>query len=79
MKDNNNNNNNIIFNLQLDFRQHYSTLHALINITENIRKAPHEGNIGSGDFVDIQKPLINALCTFYSLRHRFLKKKYLHP
>ena len=32
-------NNNNIYNLQFDFRQHYSsTSHALINITENIRR-----------------------------------------
>ena len=33
------NNNNIIYNLQFGFKQQYSTSHALINITENIRKA----------------------------------------
>ena len=33
------NNNNAIYNLQFVFRQQYSTSHALINITENIRKA----------------------------------------
>ena len=36
------NNNNIIHNSQFGFRQHYSTLHALINITENIRKTLDE-------------------------------------
>ena len=40
------NNNNIIYNLQFGFRQSYPTSHALINITENIRKAFDEGNIG---------------------------------
>ena len=49
------NNNNIIFNLQFRFRQHYSTSHALIDITENIRKALDDGNIGCGVFVDLQK------------------------
>ena len=44
------NNSNIIYNLQFGFRQHYSTSHALINITENIRKALDEGNIGCGVF-----------------------------
>ena len=37
------NNNNIIDNLQFGFRQQYSTSHALINITENIRKALDDG------------------------------------
>ena len=48
------NNNNIIYNLQFGFRQ-YSTSHALINITENIRKALDDGNIGCGVFVDLPK------------------------
>ena len=37
---------NIIYDLQFGFRQQYSTSHALINITENIRKALDDGNIG---------------------------------
>ena len=49
------NNNNIIYNLQFGFRQQYSTSNALINITENIRKALGDGNIGCGVFVDLQK------------------------
>ena len=49
------NNNNIIYNLQFGFRQQYSTSHALINITEIIRKALDDGNIGCGVFVDLQK------------------------
>ena len=48
-------NNNIIYNLQFGFRQQYSTCHALINITKNIRKALDDGNIGCGVFVDLQK------------------------
>ena len=46
---------NIIYDLQSGFRQHYSTSDALINITENIRKAIYDGNIGFGVFVDLQK------------------------
>ena len=38
------NNNNIVDNLQFSFRQHYSTSHALINLTGNIRKAFAEEN-----------------------------------
>ena len=49
------NNNNIIYNLQFGFRKQYSTSHALINITEIIRKALDDGNIGCGVFVDLQK------------------------
>ena len=48
-------NKNIIYVLQFGFRQQYSTSHALINITENIRKALDDGNIGCGVYVDLQK------------------------
>ena len=40
------NSNNIIYNLQFGFRQQYFTSLALINITEIIRKALDDGNIG---------------------------------
>ena len=49
------NNNNIIYNLQFGFRKQYSTSHAWINITENIRKALDDRDIGYGVFVDFQK------------------------
>ena len=48
------NNNSIIYNLQVGFRQ-CSTSHALINISENIRKAPDDENIGFRVFMDLQK------------------------
>ena len=48
-------NKNNIYNLHFGFRQQYSTSHALINITENIRKALDDRNIGCGIFVDLQK------------------------
>ena len=53
------NNNNIIYIwfTHYGFRQQYSTFHALINIyiTENIRKALDDGNIGCRVFVDYTK------------------------
>ena len=52
------NNNNIIYNLQFGFRQQYSISHALINITEIIRKALGDGNIGCGVFVATCKKLL---------------------
>ena len=39
-----------IYNLQFVFRQHYSTSHLLINITENIRVALDEGNLKQKKF-----------------------------
>ena len=44
--------NNLIYFLQFDFREKYSAVHALISLTENIRKNLDEGNIGCGIFVD---------------------------
>ena len=41
-------NKTVIYNLQFGFKQQYSTFHALINITKNIRKALDVGNIGCG-------------------------------
>ena len=49
---NNNSNNNNDNNLQFGFRQQYSTFPALINMTENIRKALDDGNKSYGVFAD---------------------------
>ena len=59
------NNSNIIYNLQFGSRQQYSTSHALINITENIRKALDDRNIGCEIFVDLQQ-------TFDTVDHQIL-------
>ena len=53
-------NNNNIYNLQFGFRQQYSTFYALINITENIRKALDDRNIGCGVFVHKNKKLTKS-------------------
>ena len=48
---------NVIYPLQFGFRQKYSTFHALISLTEDIRKNLDKGNIGCDIFVDLQKTL----------------------
>ena len=45
------NDNNIIYNLQFRFRQQYSTFNTLINVTDSIRKADIDRNIGFGLFI----------------------------
>ena len=63
--------NNIIYDLQFGFRQQYSTSHAINNVTENIRKALDDGNIGCGVFVDLQKG-------FDTVDHQMLLAKLNH-
>ena len=65
------NNSKTIYNLQFWFRQQYSTYHALINITENIRKALDDENIGHGGFVDLLK-------TFDIVDHQIQLAKFSH-
>ena len=60
--------NNIIYDLQIGFRQKFSTSHALINLTENIRQALDEGYIGCSIFVALQK-------TFDTVDHEILLSK----
>ena len=47
--------NNLIYSLKVAFRQQDSTVHALISVTESIRKNLDEGNPGCGIFVDLLK------------------------
>ena len=46
---------NMIYKFQFGFRQKQSTNHALIDITENIRKALDNGEYACGIFIDLQE------------------------
>ena len=61
------NDNTILYDLQVGFRQNFSTTHAVINLTENIRQALDERKIGCGVFVDLQK-------AFDTVEHEVLSK-----
>ena len=49
------NNNNLFYPLQFGFKQNYSTTHALISLTETIRKYLDKGKFACGIFVDLQE------------------------
>ena len=57
-----------IYSLQFGFRSKHSTNHALIDITENIRKALDNKSFACGIFVDLQK-------AFDTVNHNILLKK----
>ena len=78
---------NCIYENQYGFRTKHSTVHVLINITENIRSSLDKNEIIAGIFVDLQKAfdtvshniLLNKL-SHYGIRGQMLKwfRSYLH-
>ena len=62
------NQNKCLFNYQFGFGNHHSTNHALISITEKIRKALDEGKFACGVFLDFQK-------AFDTVNHKILISK----
>ena len=65
------NNNNLFYSLQFGFRKNYSTTHALISLTETIRKYLNEEKVAYGIFVDLQK-------AFGMVEHNILLTKLEH-
>ena len=57
-----------MFSHQFGFRQKYSTTHALIHLTDNIRHEIDKGNYACGIFADFQK-------AFDTVDHHVLLKK----
>ena len=63
--------NSLIYSLQFGFRQHYSTSHALLHLTQTLMNALDDGNFACGIFVDLQK-------AFDTVDHSILLKKLEH-
>ena len=61
--------NNCIYDLQFGFRQKYSTNHALLSMTQEIRDTIDKGNLAIGVFVDFQK-------SFDTVNRKILLRKF---
>ena len=60
--------NKLIYKLQFGFRQRHNVNHALVQITESIRKSLDDGNFACGVFIDLQK-------AFDTVNHAILTSK----
>ena len=71
------NNNNPIYPLQFSLQNNYSTNHALINLTEDIRKNQMKEKLGVVFLQTSKKPLILLIITFYQLNQSIMEYKAL--
>ena len=64
-------NHKLLYSLQFGFRKNNSTLHSLIQITENIKTSIENGKFGCGLFIDLKK-------AFDTVDHSILLRKLDH-
>ena len=67
----------ILYELQFGFRTEFSTIHALIHMTEKIRHALDAGKVSCGIFIDLQKAFdtVNHDILIEKLRHYIIQDK----
>ena len=63
--------NKVLFSYEVGFRNHYSTNHVLISLTEMIRNPLDNGNFACGVFIDLQE-------AFDTVNHDILLSKLNH-
>ena len=63
--------NDILFENQFGFRKNNSTVHALLQITEQIKETIEKGKVGCGIFIDLRK-------AFDTVNHNILLSKLVH-
>ena len=63
--------NHLLFENQFGFRKHNSTVHALLQITEQIKETIEKGKVGCGIFIDLRK-------AFDTVNHKILFRKLYH-
>ena len=67
----------ILHSLQFGFHSKHSTLHALISMTEYIKKTIDDGTYDCGVFIKLQKPLILESVLSYLKRQNIMELEVL--